>query len=60
MARKFDREAATFYNEARVVTAMLLRSEQKEKNEEIQILWNLSSRYDQMEASHPNDQSSIL
>jgi len=46
VARKYDREAATFYNEARVTTAaMLPRSEQKEKNEEeIRILRNLSSR----------------
>jgi hypothetical protein len=62
VARKYDREASTFYNEGRVTTAaMLPRSEQKEKNEEeIRILRNLSSRYDQLEASHPNDQSSIL
>jgi len=33
--------------------AVLLRSEQKDKNEEeIQILRNLSTRYDQLEASH--------
>ena len=46
--------AATFYNEARgAAAAMLLRSEQKDKNdEEIQILRNLVTRYSQLEASH--------
>jgi hypothetical protein len=52
--KPYDHEAATFYNEARgAAAAMLLRSEQKDKNEEeIQILRNLSTRYDQLEASH--------
>ena len=52
--KPYDAEAATFYTEARgAVAAMLLRSEQKDKNEEeIQILRNLSTRYDQLEASH--------
>jgi hypothetical protein len=52
--KSYDHEAATFYNEARgAVAAMLLRSEQKDKNEEeVQILRNLSTRYDQLEASH--------
>lgn len=52
--KPFDAEAATFYTEARgAAAAMLLRSEQKDKNdEEIQILRNLSTRYDQLEASH--------
>jgi hypothetical protein len=52
--KPYDDQAATFYNEARGATAaMLLRSEQKDKNEEeIQILRNLNTRYDQLEASH--------
>ena len=52
--KPYDAEAATFYTEARGATAaMLLRSEQKDKNEEeVQILRNLSTRYDQLEASH--------
>jgi hypothetical protein len=52
--KPFDAEAATLYTEARgAAAAMLLRSEQKDKNdEEIQILRNLSTRYDQLEASH--------
>ena len=52
--KPYDGEAATFYNEARgAAAAILLRSEQKDKNaEEIQILRNLSTRYDQLEASH--------
>jgi uncharacterized lipoprotein NlpE involved in copper resistance len=52
--KPYDGEAATFYTEARgAAAAMLLRSEQKDKNdEEIQILQNLSTRYDQLEASH--------
>jgi len=52
--KPYDAEAAIFYNEARgAAAAMLLRSEQKDKNdEEIQILRNLSTRYDQLEASH--------
>jgi len=52
--KPYDVEAATFYAEARgAAAAILLRSEQKEKNEEeIQILRNLSTRYDQLEASH--------
>jgi hypothetical protein len=52
--RAFDDEAAKFYNEARGATAaILLRSEQKDKNqEEIKILQDLSSQYDRLEASH--------
>ena len=52
--KPYDVEAAVFYNEARsAAAAVLLRSEQKDKNEEeIQILRNLSTRYDQLEASH--------
>ncbi len=52
--KPYDVEAGTFYTEARgAAAAMLLRSEQKDKNEEeIQILRNLSTRYDQLEASH--------
>jgi hypothetical protein len=52
--KPYDAEAASFYTEARgAAAAMLLRSEQKEKNEEeVQILRNLSTRYDQLEASH--------
>jgi len=52
--RPYDDEAAKFYNEARGATAaILLRSEQKDKNnEEIQILKDLSQRYDALEASH--------
>jgi hypothetical protein len=43
--KPYDHEAATFYNEARgAAAAMLLRSEQKDKNEEeVQILRNLST-----------------
>jgi hypothetical protein len=52
--KAYDDEAARFYNEARGAAAgILLRSEQKDKNdEEIRILKNLSTRYDQLEASH--------
>jgi hypothetical protein len=52
--KPYDAGAATFYNEARgAAAAMLLRSEQKDKNdEEIQILRNLVTRYGQLEASH--------
>ena len=52
--KPYDAEAATFYNEARgAAEAMLLRSEQKDKNdEEIQILRNLITRYGQLEACH--------
>jgi triphosphoribosyl-dephospho-CoA synthetase len=52
--KPYDSEAASFYNEARgAAAAMLLRSEQKSKNEEeIQILRDLITRYDQLEASH--------
>jgi hypothetical protein len=52
--KPYDAGAATFYNEARgAATAMLLRSEQKDKNdEEIQIFRNLVTRYGQLEASH--------
>ena len=52
--KPYDSEAAAFYTEARGTAAgMLLRSEQEVKNEEeIQILRNLSTRYDQLEASH--------
>ena len=52
--KPYDAEAATFYTEARGTAAgMLLRSEQEAKNEEeIQILRDLSTRYDQLEASH--------
>jgi hypothetical protein len=52
--RAYDDEAAKFYNEARgAAAAILLRSEQKDKNdEEIAILRDLSTRYDQLEASH--------
>jgi hypothetical protein len=52
--KPYDAEAATFYSEARgAAVAMLLRSEQKDKNdEEIQILRNLVTRYSQLEASH--------
>ena len=52
--RSRDDEAARFYNEARgSVAAILLRSEQKDKNtEEIQILRDLSKQYDRLEASH--------
>jgi hypothetical protein len=52
--RSYDDEAARFYNEARgSVAAILLRSEQKEKNtEEIKILGDLSGQYDRLEASH--------
>jgi hypothetical protein len=52
--KSYDREAAAFYNEARgAVAAMLLRSEQEEKNdEEVQILRDLSRQYDRLEASH--------
>jgi hypothetical protein len=52
--KSYDREAAAFYSDARgAVAAMLLRSEQKEKNdEEIEILKDLSRQYDRLEASH--------
>jgi len=52
--KPYDAEAATFYTEARgAVAAMLLRSEQKDENEEeIQILRNLVTRYSQLEASY--------
>lgn len=52
--RAFDDEAAKFYNEARgAAAAILLRSEQKDKNqEEIKMLRDLSSQYDRLEASH--------
>jgi hypothetical protein len=52
--KPYDAGAATFYNEARgAAAAMLLRSEQKDKNDgEIQILRNLVTRYSQLEASH--------
>jgi hypothetical protein len=52
--KPYDAEATTSYNEARgAAAAMLLRSEQKDKNdEEIQILRNLVTRYSQLEASH--------
>jgi hypothetical protein len=52
--KPYDAEATTSYNEARgAAAAMLLRSEQKDKNdEEIQILQNLVTRYSQLEASH--------
>ena len=52
--KTYDDEAAKFYNEARGdVAAILIRSEQKAKNEEeIQILRDLSTRYVQLEASH--------
>jgi len=52
--KSYDSEAAAFYNEARgTVDAMLLRSEQKEKNEEeIQILQDVRQQYDRLEASH--------
>jgi len=52
--KPYDAGAATFYNEARgAAVAMLLRSEQKDKNdEEIQILRNLVTRYGQLEGSH--------
>jgi hypothetical protein len=52
--KPYDAEAATFYNEARgAAAAMLLRSEQKDKNdEEIQILRKLVTHYGQLEASH--------
>jgi hypothetical protein len=52
--KPYDDKAASFYNEARgAAAAMLLRSEQKDKNdEEIQILRNLTTRYEQLEASH--------
>ena len=52
--KPYDSEAAAFYNEARgAVAAMLLRSEQKAKNEEeIEILKDLSGQYDRLEASH--------
>ena len=51
--KSYDSEAA-LYNEARgTVDAMLLRSEQKEKNEEeIQILQDVRQQYDRLEASH--------
>jgi hypothetical protein len=60
--KSYDRETATFYNEARAATAAtLLLLEQKDKNEEeIHIVRNLSTRYHQLEADHPNDWSSIL
>jgi hypothetical protein len=52
--KPYDGEAGAFYNEARAaVNAMLLRSEQKAKNEEeIQILQDLGRQYDRLEASH--------
>jgi hypothetical protein len=52
--KAYDDEAARFYNEARgAAAAILLRSSQKDKNEEeIQMLKDLAIQYDKLEASH--------
>ena len=52
--RSYDDEAAKFYNDARgAAAAMLIRSEEKDKNEEeIGILQDLGNQYGKLEASH--------
>jgi hypothetical protein len=52
--RAYDDEAAKFYNDARgAAAAMLIRSEEKDKNqEEVGILQDLGKQYDKLEASH--------
>jgi hypothetical protein len=52
--KAYDDEAAKFYNDARgAAAAMLIRSEEKDKNEEeIGILQDLGNQYTKLEASH--------
>lgn len=52
--KAYDDEAAKFYNDARgAAAAMLIRSEEKDKNEEeIGILQDLGNQYNKLEASH--------